>query len=39
MANKNHVLRIEPDSEAERYFIETCMPICKDQVAVRLGEI
>ena len=40
MANKEkHVLKIEPDSEAERYFIGTFMPICKDQVAVRLGEI
>lgn len=36
---KNHVLKIEPNSEAERYFINTLIPICEDGVKCRLGNI
>lgn len=35
----NHVLKIEPYSEAEEYFINELMSICKDRVSVRLGTI
>lgn len=34
-----HVLKIEPDSEAEKYFVNDIMPNCKDKVICRLGII
>lgn len=35
----NHILRIKPYSEAEDYFVNTFIPICKDTVKCRLGNI
>lgn len=34
-----HILRIKPYSEAEDYFVNTFIPICKDTVKCRLGNI
>lgn len=34
-----HILRVEPHSEGEKYFVDKLMPIAKDKVTVRLGEI
>lgn len=34
---EKHVLKIKPFSEAERYFKDTYIPICKDEVICRLG--
>lgn len=36
---KEHNIDLMPDSEAERYFINAVMPICKDEVACQLGEL
>lgn len=33
----NHVLKIEPGSKAETYFVSEIMPNCKDEVIIRLG--
>lgn len=35
----NHILRIKPYSEAEDYFVNTFVPICKDKVYCSLGGI
>ena len=35
----NHILRIEPRSEGEEYFVNELIPIAKDEVKVRLGKI
>lgn len=35
---KNHILKLEPYSEGEEYFVNELMPIAKDGVEVRLGE-
>lgn len=35
--SRKHVLRIETDSEGEVYFKGTYLPLCKDEVVVRLG--
>lgn len=35
----NHVLKIEPYSEAETYFTNEFIPKCKDEVKVRLGSV
>ena len=35
----NHVLKIEPNSEAEKYFVNEIMTNCKDKVICRLGII
>lgn len=32
-----HVLYVEPESEAEEFIIKTIQPKCKDGIAVRLG--
>lgn len=37
--SKNHVLKILANSEGEHYFVNTIMPICKDEVNCRLGDI
>ena len=34
-----HVLKIEPNSEAEKYFVNVIMPNCKDKVITRLGNM
>ena len=36
---KKHILKIEPDSEAEKYFVNKFVPVCKDEVECRLGNI
>lgn len=36
---KTHVLKIFPGSEAETYFVEKYMPVCKDEVVCRLGSV
>jgi hypothetical protein len=36
---ENHVLKIGPNSEGERYFVDEIMPNCKDKVLIRLGMI
>ena len=35
----DHVFKIVPDSEAEKYFMENINPKCKDGVKVRLGAL
>lgn len=34
-----YTLKVEPDSEAEDYFLNTLTSVCKDDVIVRLGEL
>lgn len=36
---KDHVFKILPDTEAEKYFVNNIVPKCKKQVHCRLGAI
>ena len=37
MLKPNYTLKIESDSEAEKYFCNDLMKLCKDKVTCRLG--
>lgn len=37
--NNKRILKMEPYSEAEEYFMSAILPICKDKVVCRLGDI
>lgn len=39
MKMKRHDMFIEPDSEAEKYFMNELKPLCKDRVLIYLGGI
>lgn len=36
---KTHIIKVESGSNAEKYFIDAFLPICKDEVKCRLGII
>lgn len=36
---KEHVFKIMPGTEAEKYFMDNIMPNCKDKVTCRLGTL
>ena len=35
----NYTLKFEQDSDAENYFLNTLISVCKDEVVCRLGDL